>query len=74
MSSKELDFFDLETTLDYEFDDRDLRLGYTKKELVNHKSIWIVYNGRGELVGHASCRQTALVIMKQNDMVPYSIH
>jgi hypothetical protein len=74
MSSKELELFDLEETPDWEFDDQDLGLGYAKKELLNHKSVWAIYNGRGELLSHAPTRQTALVIMRQNDMTPHMVH
>ncbi len=74
MSSKELDFFDFDNIPDWDFDDRDSGLAYAKKELLNHKPVWAVYNGCGELIGHATTRQTALIIMRQHDMTPHAIH
>lgn len=36
--------------------------------------LWVIYDGRGDKIGHASSREMALAVASQNDFMPVNVN
>ena len=47
---------------------------YIKREVVNFRPVYSVYDLEGQLLAHAVTRNEALLLIRRNDLVPYDAH
>jgi len=47
---------------------------YVKRETLNFRPIYNVYDAEGQLLAQATTRQQALLMIRRNDLMPYDVH
>ena len=47
---------------------------YVKREVLNFRPIYNVYDTEGQLLAQASSRHQALLMIRRNDLTPYDAH
>jgi hypothetical protein len=68
--------YDEEELLTEDFSEWGLKedVAFIKKDIINHHTVWAIYNPEGAYIGCAKDRQTALALAAQNDLTVMSAH
>lgn len=54
--------------------DIDADQAYVRSAIVNNEVLWLIYDGTGEKIGHASSREMAMAVASQNELIPFNVH
>ncbi len=52
----------------------DEKVAFIKHDIYEGKSVWMVYNAKGEKIAATDSRDFAFVVARQNDLEPQSAH
>ena len=74
-----MDDFDLSEWDDFDGDmfagNEDMGEGaYVKREMLNFRPIYSIYDLDGQLLGRVNTRHEAYLMIRRNDLVPYDVH
>jgi len=72
--SKEKPFLTEEDENDFLEKGVDSDMAYFKKDLIDNKIVWAIYESSGSFIGQASTPEAAEVIIFQNDMTPVCLN
>ncbi|MDY6407467.1 MAG: hypothetical protein SPL08_02025 [Pseudomonadota bacterium] len=61
----------------WDIENNDFPMGeraYIKREVVNFRPIYSIYDSEGQLLAQASSRYKAFLMARRNDLTPYDVH
>ena len=73
-SSFDIPDWDLEEFVPDEFFGEDEDIVYVKREIMNFRPVFVVYDSRGQPLAHAPTREAAVTLAERADLIPHPVN